>query len=151
MSGKMSDKDYLNVTEVIPKRLYLTSLYGMKNIKDSDNNIIVSILHFNPNLKKSFTKSECIYYNSQDEDSDNIEVYFDQFKELMDNNPDKIVYVHCLYGASRSATLVISYLVHHITNKNHNKIPWLIFLLRKKRSCVYPNEGFINKLKKYRK
>lgn len=107
---KMSENDYLKVTEVIPNRLYLTSLYGMKDINNAD--IIVSLLYFNPELDKVYPNSNCIYWESQDDDEDKIEIYFDQFKQLMDENPEKVVYVHCLYGASRSATIIASYLMH---------------------------------------
>lgn len=145
----MSENDCLKITEVIPNRLFLTSLYGMKGITNAD--IIVSILHFNPELNRFYPNSNCIYWNSQDDGEDKIEIYFDQFKQLMDENSGKIVYVHCLYGASRSVTIVASYLIHHIKNPKGNKISKILNYLRRQRSCIYPNDGFINKLKVYRK
>lgn len=144
----MTENGYLKITEVIPNRLYLTSLYGIKNITNVD--IIVSVLHFNPELDTIYPNSRCIYWQSQDDEEDKIEVYFDQFKELMDENPDKIICVHCLYGASRSVTIVASYLIHHIKNPKANKVHKILRFLRNIRPCVDPNDGFIDKLVAYR-
>ena len=139
--------DSQTITEIIPSRLYLTSLHGICRVA-TNADIIVSVLHFNPELNNKFPNTLCIYWESQDDDNDAIEIYFDLFKQLMDDNPNKTVYVHCLYGASRSATIIASYLVHYFQN---NRICNIIDFLKSKRQCVSPNDGFVKKLKIYRK
>eukprot|EP01017_Pseudomicrothorax_dubius_P009562 TRINITY_DN13274_c0_g1_i1.p1 TRINITY_DN13274_c0_g1~~TRINITY_DN13274_c0_g1_i1.p1 ORF type:complete len:199 (-),score=13.95 TRINITY_DN13274_c0_g1_i1:153-749(-) len=57
------------------------------------------------------------------------------------------VLVHCMWGASRSPTAVIAYLMryHGYTFEKGYKF------VRKKRNCVFPNEGFIAQLERYEK
>jgi protein-tyrosine phosphatase len=139
---------YKDLTEIIRSRLYLTSLDGIEGIKNINSfDIIVSILHYKP-IIKNFNGIQ-IYYESQDNEEDNIEQYFESFKLIMNNNPDKIILIHCLYGQSRSVTLIISYLITIINNKKGNNIGKIIRNIRKKRE-IFPNEVFIQKLRKYR-
>lgn len=139
---------YEDVSEIIPNRLYLTSIYGLKHVNNPD--IVISILHYNPKLENKYPNAKCYYWNAEDEDDFQIEYYFDIFKQIMDENPDKTVYVHCLAGVSRSATIVASYLVHHLPNPKRNAISKIISFLKKKRPVVSPNDGFIQKLIEYR-
>jgi len=57
------------------------------------------------------------------------------------------VLIHCMAGASRSATVLLSYLM-----KNHDlSFEKALELARKARSVVAPNEGFVKQLQKYEK
>jgi len=55
------------------------------------------------------------------------------------------VLVHCYHGVSRSATLIISYLIrkYEITAEN------ALFKMKKIRPAVQPNEGFMSQLRLY--
>ena len=59
----------------------------------------------------------------------------------------KGVLVHCIKGASRSVTIVAAYMIkyHNMTAEKA-----LIFM-KKKRSCVNPNEGYRKQLIEYEK
>lgn len=136
--------DYDDLSEIIPGRLFLTSLDTA--LKDNDVDIIVSIIDFKP--FELNTNKELIYYHALDKDDFPIENYFESFYNLMEQNKDKRVLVHCLVGMSRSVTLVLSYLIR--------KNPFMSLndhysYVQEIRPCIEPNNGFYNKLVKYRK
>ena len=57
----------------------------------------------------------------------------------------KNVLVHCQQGISRSASIVIAYLI-----RNHNmSYDAALALLKRKRACVKPNPGFIRALQEW--
>ena len=53
------------------------------------------------------------------------------------------VLVHCFRGRSRSATVVIAYLMH----KHHYKLEKAFFKVKTKRECINPHIGFLAQLK----
>jgi len=64
-------------------------------------------------------------------------------RQYQEKFPDKNILVHCKAGISRSATLVIAYIMirYCVTLKN------ALTLTTKKRKIVYPNRGFLYQLK----
>lgn len=70
---------------------------------------------------------------------------FQQSSELIDEVRDSggSVFVHCNAGVSRSAAIVIAYLM------KNQKLSYLLAvdLLKQTRPCVKPNDGFIRQLK----
>lgn len=58
---------------------------------------------------------------------------------------DVNVFVHCMAGVSRSASICIAYLMAA------NKIPYEVahVEVKKKRKCIKPNPNFIRQLKQY--
>jgi len=59
----------------------------------------------------------------------------------------KGVLVHCMAGRSRSVSIVAAYLIkyHHMSAEEALK------LMKQKRSCINPNEGYRNQLIEYEK
>lgn len=87
--------------------------------------------------------------NLRDVSNENIIDEFDRLlpkihEELRNN---KGVLVHCMQGASRSATIVAAYLIkyHNMTADD------ALAFMKKKRSCVNPNEGYRNQLDMFEK
>ena len=62
-------------------------------------------------------------------------------KELTRGN----VQVHCHMGVSRSATLVIAFLMR----ENRKSAKEAIGIVRERRSCILPNDGFLMQLQEY--
>ncbi len=82
-----------------------------------------------------------------DHPSENIDKYFDSTYQIIDNalTQYKPIYIHCYAGVSRSASIVIAYIM-----KKYN-VPYEIALsmARQRRMVVNPNLGFTNQLKQW--
>ena len=76
---------------------------------------------------------------------ENIIKYFGECLLFIDD--DKKTLVHCFAGSSRSATIIIAYLMW----KNQLDYVESCHFLRKIRPIVYPNYGFIRQLKMFDK
>ena len=79
----------------------------------------------------------------EDRLSNNIIQYFPECIDFIENS-DKI-YIHCLFGISRSSTIVIAYLMW----KAHSSLQEAYNFVKKRRSIIQPNKGFIFQLKKF--
>ncbi len=55
------------------------------------------------------------------------------------------ILVHCQAGISRSVTLVAAFLLYTTSLTLEN----ILYLIKSKRSCIQPNQGFINQLKTF--
>ena len=73
--------------------------------------------------------------------SENIIKYFKECIEFIEN-ADKI-YIHCTCGVSRSATIVLTYLMW----KTHSTFNDVYFFVKKRRPEIDPNNGFRKQLK----
>ena len=80
-----------------------------------------------------------------DINSQNIIQYFGECLNFIKG--EEKVLVHCMAGASRSATIVIAFLMW----AKKMKFDEALKLTMSKRSIVYPNFGFLDQLKKFEK
>lgn len=91
------------------------------------------------------------YYtiNICDRNHVDIKNYFNECSEFIDNaikNGGKVL-VHCKCGISRSSTMIGAYLI----SKKEYTAEKAIQLMKEKRNCVNPNDGFIKQLQDYEK
>ena len=83
----------------------------------------------------------------RDQPSESINRHFDQCSDFIAHaiRSGGRVLVHCMCGISRSATLIIAYLI-----RDHGFTPErALDLLKTIRPCVQPNEGFMRQLDDY--
>lgn len=149
-----------DVSEIIKDKLYLTSLDGCRNCLNDNKlciDIIVSIIDtYKLNiLRDRHPNIKFVFYAAADEDDFNITQYFDEFYKLVQDNPGSRILVNCYAGASRSASLVISYMMNHYSNTKKKKVllkystERFIQIVNNKRNVVSPNNGFIQQLRVY--
>ena len=132
----------------ITDNLYLGSIEGAQNInkiKELDIKKVLSVLNgFWPEYKES----DNIIHKKIDIPDFSTEKIIKYFGECFDfiKGEDKIL-VHCAAGASRSATIVIAYLMWN------KKMPYkeALAFVKKKRSIVWPNPGFTDQLEIFEK
>ena len=77
--------------------------------------------------------------------TENIIQYFGECLLFMEDN--KKVLVHCMAGASRSATIIIAYLMW----KNQLDFTEAVTLLEQIRPIISPNYGFVRQLQMFEK
>jgi protein-tyrosine phosphatase len=140
-------KAYYSPPTYILDNLFLGSAFNAANyafLKDLDIDIIINITHEISNYYP--TDFMYVQYKINDTDkteSDIIPYLEESYKFIKENNKDKKILVHCYMGASRSATIIIYYLM-----KEHKMtLEEALVLLKSKRYIVNPNCKFIEVLK----
>ena len=126
----------------ITDRIYLGDCYGAKDegkIKANNIKRVLSCMgYLSPKYKDKTIKQKIIELD--DSPSTNIIQYFKDSLKFIDENNEK-VFVHCFAGVSRSATLVIAYLMW----KNRISYKAAYDLVNEHR-FVGPNLGFTKQL-----
>lgn len=85
--------------------------------------------------------------NLRDMDNENI---LDEISRLLPDIRQQVlqnngVLVHCMLGASRSATIVAAYLIKYHNMSSEEALDFM----KSKRSCVNPNQGYRDQLKMF--
>jgi len=149
--SRVEKEEFLGA-EIIGSKLYLgcypTSLQ-FSQLKSKGISHIISIareVQLPPFSAESFNITYLILKGFDSPDY-NLLPFFELTNSFIDEaiSNNSGVYVHCMAGASRSATIVASYLIktHNITT-NH-----ALRILKGKRAIVNPNPGFIKQLREY--
>lgn len=87
---------------------------------------------------------EYLSLNIEDDDEENISIYFEDTITFIEQSLSNVL-VHCYAGVSRSATIVIAYLIKcHRWSLEDSKS-----YLKSKRPCICPNYGFIRQLQEF--
>ena len=135
-------KELKPIINQITEKVYLGSLKAAENYEYLLNNKIFNILSLTPETPKfPSTKLNQKIINIDDFSNQNIIQYFYECIEFIEKSNK--VFVHCNKGISRSATIVIAYLMW----KNHFNYIDSYFYVKNKRNFISPNEGFIQQLK----
>ena len=133
----------------ITEKLYLGNISGAENrdkIKNLGIKKVLSVIEelVWPEYKESdniIHKKLAIY----DFEQQNIIKYFGECLNFIKG--DEKVLVHCMAGASRSATIVIAYLMWNQKMSYHNALN----IVKEKRFIVFPNPGFRDQLQLFEK
>lgn len=134
----------------ITDRIYLGDIATAFNKdelqKRGITHIISCILGVNPVFETDF---EYKNIHLRDIPSENIDVYFNEcnayLDQIFEEDENNKVFIHCICGVSRSATILTAYLMR----KNNWSRDETIEYLQSKRSVVDPNDGFRKQLSIY--
>ena len=137
----------LDCINKITDKIYLGDIDGAREINYLKKQGIKYIINlagtmFSPEYEEGLFTRKMI--EIMDFPKENI---FQYFKECIDfiEKADKI-YIHCMAGVSRSASIVIAYITWK-EHKNYNEA----FAFVKKYRFIYPNFGFVYQLKYFGK
>ena len=133
--------------------LYLGSAYNAASFYKLKNNNIKLIINVTNSISKYYPDDfQYLKYELEDNNNDSIsEFLIDSYiniKRFQKNNPESNILVHCFAGASRSASIILYYLV--IENRKNNinySLEDALDYLKEKRIIINPTQKFINELK----
>ncbi len=142
------DDENKDIDEIEEGKLWLGS-FDPENIKILKEKGIKKVLTLIDGDISKFSLKEQGFnqkiINIMDYDSENIIQYFGECLNFI--NGDGKVFVHCAAGESRSATIVIAYLMW----KKKMTFDKAYNVVRQKRSRIYPNFGFRQQLQMFEK
>jgi len=128
----------------ITDKIYLGDIDGANEIEYLKQEGITHIISlageiYSPKYEEGLFIRKII--NVDDFEEENIFQYFKECIEFIEKS-DKI-YIHCMAGVSRSASIVIAYLLWK-NKKGYNET---YFDVKNKRRYIGPNQGFVIQLK----
>lgn len=131
------DQEFLEKNEI--SVIIDVGSFNIYDFKDTEH----PFAHTCEKQKKEF---EYVRIDISDDPSEKISVYFKQMNDLIDRSleKNKNVLIHCECGISRSASLMIAYVMHK-KNIDHRSA---LAYVKRFRSCIKPNSGFIQQLSK---
>ena len=132
---KITDKIYLGNEDTARDKNILKEL----NI----SNILICAEGCEPFFSNEF-KYKILYLD--DDIEEDLLSWLKEGFDFIDSSKDN-VYIHCVMGISRSASVVIAYMMY----KNKMKYDDAYDYVFNKRKVISPNSGFINQLKKLEK
>jgi hypothetical protein len=132
----------------ITDNIYIGNLSTSNNIKLLKEKGITHILsctsHYTPLYPDDFTYKHIHAYDTLDY---NLYEHFDESNQFMlkGTSNDNKIYVHCMYGASRSVALVIAFLI----KQNNSTVEYVLNMIKNKRYVANPNATFMKQLYLY--
>lgn len=144
----LSDESRSSIHEIVP-RIYLGDIRVAHNKEKLDSlgitHVVIAVVGVPPPFPDDYKYMNVDLCDVQEED---IKKHFSDVHSFIDDalrTPENKVLIHCMKGASRSATLVASY----IMRVNDVPLQEAIQSMKEKRPVVNPNVGFMEQLEKY--
>jgi len=133
------------MNEILRNKLYLGDMFDANNIEMLRANNITSIVSVAERLKININEPNIkIYkYELSDDYECDILKYFDEICEII--NKENIVLVNCVAGVSRSATIILAYLMKYYNMSLKDSFIYV----RKRRDRICPNKHFMKCLLDY--
>lgn len=127
--------------------IYLGGARTAENLSVLQELNITRVLVIGTGLTCHFPEALTYHHISlEDQDEENIAQHFLPAIDFIDKAPDNVL-VHCYAGVSRSASLVIAYIMF----KQRVALSEAVKIVKAKRSCISPNFGFMLQLKDFEK
>ncbi|GJQ67358.1 MKP-4 [Trypoxylus dichotomus] len=137
--------------DIIEKNLYLGSLSAAKDVKTLRSYKITHILTIDtcplPRYVEEGNKLTTKFVQLSDQPKEDLLSHFDDCITFIEDGLAKgVVLVHCYFGVSRSASVIIAYVMKKYGISYYEAFE----KVKSKRSIVYPNQGFVSQLKLYK-
>jgi protein-tyrosine phosphatase len=147
-SNLLSKINYFMFSEptLIIDKIYLGNGNNAANLNTLEKHNINVIINVTSELDNYF-ENDFTYYKFEllDEKENDMKQYFSKFLEIIKNHKEDNILIHCFMGSSRSAIIVLLYLIK-IKNMNFEDS---LILLKQKRDIVNINVLFIEQLKEF--
>ncbi|XP_072401877.1 uncharacterized protein [Diabrotica undecimpunctata] len=149
--SKSGSRQYPDELDMIETNLYLSGEAEARNVETLKKYKITHILTINDfplsaTVKSALEYLQIKYIRLPDLSSSDLLSYFDETYEFIREGVAKgAVLVHCQMGVSRSASVVIAYIM-----KKYNLTYREALDKVKMKRCVFPNPGFVSQLQSYR-
>jgi protein-tyrosine phosphatase len=136
------------ISEIIKDKLYLADRHIANDLETLENHGITRIIALGTiddhDEYQIFDKIDYLHLFIDDAASETIDVYFNLCHKMIDE--DHVVLVHCYAGISRSATIVIAYIMMSQKLCYEDALEFV----RSKRSFICPNDGFQSQLMNFK-
>lgn len=137
----------------ITEYMYLGDVDDARKLKEGSSkyDCIINLYADSINDKsyRKFKHIPVIYVNIEDNESENIAKYFKYLNDVIqgvERRGEKVL-IHCRAGVSRSASVVIAYLMYRYKLNLEEAFEYV----KNKRPQIDPNYGFLKRLKAYEK
>ena len=129
-------------SEIIQNKLYLGNYYSATQKEELKKRGVTHILMVGY-LLHEFFPNDFEYGNIEieDDERENIFKYFYTCINFIEKS--KVCFVHCQAGVSRSASIVVAYVMYKLKLKFEDALKYV----KEKRDYIYPNAGFRLQLK----
>jgi len=139
---------------LITDNIYLGNAYNARDyykLKDQNIGLIINCTKDIPNYFEEYGEIEYERVDVQDVNGADILPYIKKvvpiIEKYIEKNPKKNILVHCFMGSSRSASIVIGYLMKKLSLRRRDALN----LAKQKRDLVNINTDFFEQLRKYEK
>lgn len=133
--------------DLIVSTIYLTGMYGLtkENFRDCKIGLVINATIEYPLIRSSTVESYRVPV--EDDPDDNISIYFEDVVDLIESmrRNGRSTVIHCAAGVSRSATIVLAYLLKYSNLTLHEAF----ILTYATRPCIRPNMAFFRSLTEF--
>lgn len=135
---------FCSPTHVI-NNIYIGSAFNAANYSQLNSLNIKVIINMTNEISIYFPDEYiCKRFGVYDNDDADMSKYYEEIYNYIESHEDKNILIHCKMGASRSASVVIYYLI----KKCNMSLDKAIEFLKEKRMIINPNNKFIDAIKK---
>lgn len=148
MSSVYSPISFFSNANYILDNIYLGSSYNASNWNLLADNNITNIINVTNNIPNFFENENDIKYLNITKNDDGEDLFtkkeLEKTYEFICNNNDNIL-IHCVFGRSRSVTIVLYYII----KKYNISLEEALSFLKDKRYYINPSLVFLNNLKNF--
>lgn len=146
--SSMHLSNILRPLDQVDDNLYLGNAFDAADLRGLKELSISTVVNATKEIRNYFEDQEDMDYlkiDILDNGQATIEPFFQDFLDFINEHPDEKILIHCYMGSSRSATLVLLYLVI----KHEMSVDEALQFLKQKRDVVNINTVFLDELRTF--